>query len=197
MSGQGAMIGAAAGGIYGLASGKDPIKSAMMGAAIGGTGGAMGIPGLSASAAGAGAAGAGAATGTGIGASGASLPGVMGASNTAAGVAAQSALPTGLGGGLPSMIPNMVSTPFSSLAPTAGGMGSAGSFMAGQSGSGGIEQFMRQNPYTTQMGYDYLQSQMQPEPPMAMAQSQGLLRGTQMQPQGQQYQVGVPQFSLI
>jgi hypothetical protein len=38
---------------------------------------------------------------------------------------------------------------------------------------------------------------MQPEPPMAMAQSQGLLRGTQMQPQGQQYQVGVPQFSLI
>jgi hypothetical protein len=79
------------------------------------------------------------------------------------------------------------------------GLGMAGS--AGSAGSagaaGGIEQFMRQNPYTTQMGYDYLQSQMQPEPPMAMAQSQGLLRGTQMQPQGQQYQVGVPQFSLI
>jgi hypothetical protein len=95
------------------------------------------------------------------------------------------------------MIPNMVSTPFSSLAPTAGGMGSAGSFMAGASGSGGIEQFMQQNPYTTQMGYNYLQNQMQPEPQMPMAQSQGLLRGTQMQPQGQQYQVGVPQFSLI
>jgi hypothetical protein len=35
------------------------------------------------------------------------------------------------------------------------------------------------------------------EQQMQMAQPQGLMRGTQMQPQGQQYQVGVPQFSLI
>jgi hypothetical protein len=175
------LIGAALGGGVSAAQGGNPLTGALLGGITGGIG----------------AGAAGAATGTGIGAGGASLPGVMGASNTAAGVAAQSALPTGLGGGLPSMIPNMVSTPFSSLAPTAGGMGSAGSFMAGQSGLGGIEQFMQQNPYTTRMGMDYLQNQMQPEPPMAMAQSQGLLRGTQMQPQGQQYQVGVPQFSLI
>jgi hypothetical protein len=69
--------------------------------------------------------------------------------------------------------------------------------MAASSPFAGFEQFMQQNPNTTRMGMNYLQNQMQPEPPMAMAQSQGLLRGTQMQPQGQQYQVGVPQFSLI
>ncbi len=178
-----AMIGASAGAML---SPKDPLKGAMLGAAGGYSGGAM---------LGVGAGASGAAAGTGIGAGGASLPGVMGASNTAAGVASQTALPAGLGGGLPSMIPNMVSTPFSSLAPTAGGMGSAG--MAGASGLGGIEQFMQQNPYTTQMGYDYLQNKLQGSPQMPMAQSQGLLRGNQMQPQSQQYQVDVPRISLI
>jgi hypothetical protein len=48
MSGQGAAIGAATGATYALATGKDPVKYAMIGGAVGGTGGAMGIPGLSA-----------------------------------------------------------------------------------------------------------------------------------------------------
>jgi len=73
MSGQGAMIGAAVGATYNAARGKDPLKGAMYGAAIGGTGGAMGIPGLSAAGAGTAAAGTTAATtaaGTGLGAAG-------------------------------------------------------------------------------------------------------------------------------
>jgi len=180
------LIGAALGGGMSAARGGNPLTGALLGGITGGIGSAA-----------MGAASAGAATGTGIGAGGASLPGIMGASNTAAGVASQSALPAGLGGGMPSMIPNMVSTPFSSLAPTAGGMGSAGAFMAGQNPFSKFAQFTQENPMLARAGSDYLQNRMQPEPQMPMAQSQGLMRGSQIPQQGQQYQVGVPRISLI
>jgi hypothetical protein len=70
MSGQGAAIGAATGATYALATGKDPVKYAMIGGAVGGTGGAL-----------AGAAGAGTA----------------GASTAAAGTAGTSSALTGAG----------------------------------------------------------------------------------------------------
>lgn len=65
MSGQGAMIGAAVGATYNAARGKDPVKGALAGAAIGGTGGYMGIPGLAGPAS-----LAGTTTGTGLGMAG-------------------------------------------------------------------------------------------------------------------------------
>lgn len=101
MSGQGAMIGAAAGGIYGLATGKDPVKSAMIGAAVGSGGGAL----MGAGATGAGAAStAGATQAAGIAANPALS---MGAANTAAGSAmaapaASSSLLSSFTGGLQS-----------------------------------------------------------------------------------------------
>jgi hypothetical protein len=97
MSGQGALIGAAAGGVYGLATGKDPLKSAMIGAAVGSGGGAL----MGAGATGAGAAGATQAAGI------AAQPALsMGAANTAAGSAmaapASSSLMSSLTSGLKS-----------------------------------------------------------------------------------------------
>ena len=106
MSGQGALIGAAAGGVYGLATGKDPVKSAMIGAAVGGTGGAMGVPGLAGTTAATGAAGAGAAGATQAASIAANPALSMGAANTAAGSAmaapASSSLMSSLTGGLQS-----------------------------------------------------------------------------------------------
>jgi hypothetical protein len=95
MSGQGAMVGAAAGGIYGLASGKDPLKSAMIGAAVGATGGAAGIPGLASAGTAAGTAGAAGAAAGGAGALGATTAaGTAGAGGALTGAGASTAANT-------------------------------------------------------------------------------------------------------
>jgi hypothetical protein len=54
--------------------------------------------------------------------------------------------------------------------------------------------YVSANPMST---LSLANSLMPQEQQMPMAQSQGLLRGNQMQPQGQQYQVDVPRISLI
>lgn len=98
MSGPGAMIGAAAGATYNAARGKDPVKGALIGAALGGTGGAMGVPGLAATTTAAGTAGtaAGTAAGTGLGMAGSAA----GTAGTAAGTAGTGATLAGTGSAL-------------------------------------------------------------------------------------------------
>ena len=85
MSGQGAAIGAATGATYALATGKDPIKYAMIGGAVGGAGpgaaSALGLGGTAAAGAGTAGAAAGGAAGS-LGASGSALTGA-GASTAA------------------------------------------------------------------------------------------------------------------
>jgi hypothetical protein len=189
MSGQGAMIGAAAGGIYGLASGKDPIKSAMMGAAIGGTGGAMGIPGLSAAGAGA-TAGAGTAAGSGL------LAGTSGAT-TAANLTAVPAF------GAPTFSMAAPATSAATGASTAGifanptaaiggnmGMNAPGpsTGLIGSSlnqpslmdalgnGLNSAGQYAQQNPYLTQMGMQSAQQMMQ-QPQAQFAPAGQIQRG--------------------
>ena len=101
MSGQGAMIGAAVGGAYGLATGKDPLKSAMIGAAVGSGGGALMGAGAAGAGAGAGAAGAGAGA-AGAGTAGTALS--YGAANlgTAGTTSASPSLLSKLSGGFQS-----------------------------------------------------------------------------------------------
>lgn len=78
MSGQGAAIGAATGATYALATGKDPVKYAMIGGAVGGAGpgaaSALGLGGTAAAGAGTAGAAAGGAAGS-LGASGSALTG--------------------------------------------------------------------------------------------------------------------------
>lgn len=145
-----AMAGAAAGAAL---SPKDPLTGAMMGGAAGFGGGALMGP-----------AAAGGAVGTGIGAGGASLPGVMGAANTAAGAAAGTALPIGFttNAALPSMIPGAAQTAFGSLAPTAGGVIGGGAAAPGF-GQQALN-FMNQNPTLTNQGFNLANNMMQEEP---------------------------------
>lgn len=58
-------------------------------------------------------------------------------------------------------------------------------------------QFTRQNPLMTNLGGQALQGEMQGQQQMPMAPSAGLLRGTQMQQQPQQFAMARPQISLI
>lgn len=60
-----------------------------------------------------------------------------------------------------------------------------------------FSQFSSQNPLMTNLGSQALQSEMQGQQQMPMAPSAGLLRGTQMQQQPQQYAMARPQISLI
>ncbi len=117
MSAPGAGIGAAAGATYALATGKDPVKYAMIGAAVGGTGGAAlgaggtlaGTAGAAGTAAGAGAAGTGAAAGagaagtyTGLGMAGTSAGTAAGTTSALTGAGASTAAfinPTGVNAG--------------------------------------------------------------------------------------------------
>ena len=222
MSGQGAAIGAATGATYALATGKDPIKYAMIGGAVGG-----GAPG--------------AASALGLtGTTAASL--TPAAAGTTAGTATGSAITAGAGGsaagnltavpayGVPSFqvgasavpsagvfsTPAQVSTfqpltynqatatglqrPFSTaeslLNPNIESSSMAPSFMEQVgSGAGQVGQFAQQNPVLTQMAMQSAQQMMQQ--PQRRSQPPGLLRGNQMQASAPQYQVGVPQVSLI
>lgn len=89
MSGQGAAIGAATGATYALATGKDPVKYAVIGGAVGGAGpgaaSALGLTGTTA-----------ATTAGTVGTAGALTPAAAG---TVAGTSAGSAITAGAGGG--------------------------------------------------------------------------------------------------
>lgn len=222
MSGQGAAIGAATGATYALATGKDPIKYAMIGGAVGG-----GAPG--------------AASALGLtGTTAASL--TPAAAGTTAGTATGNAITAGAGGsaagnltavpayGVPSFqvgasavpsagvfsTPAQVSTfqpltynqatatglqrPFSTaeslLNPNIESSSMAPSFMQQVgSGAGQLGQYAEKNPQLTAMAMQSAQQMMQQ--PQRRASPPGLLRGTQMQVSAPQYQVGVPQVSLI
>jgi hypothetical protein len=63
------------------------------------------------------------------------------------------------------------------------------------SGAGQVGQFAQQNPALNQMAVQSAQQMMQQ--PQRRSQPPGLLRGNQMQVAAPQYQVGVPQVSLI
>ena len=63
------------------------------------------------------------------------------------------------------------------------------------SGAGQLGQYAEKNPQLTAMAMQSAQQMMQQ--PQRQAQPPGLLRGTQMQASAPQYQVGVPQVSLI
>lgn len=246
MSAPGAGIGAAAGATYALATGKDPVKYAMIGAAVGGTGGAaLGAGGTlagtaGAAGAGAGAAGTGAAAGTAAGTAGAA--GTTGAlTGAGASTAANTAFmaPAGVNAGAvmgaSQAAPTLATTTPGIFAPPAGGYQSltagmqqpltyeqatatgmqrpigtfesllnpniesssmAPTFMEQLgSGAGQAGQFAQQNPVLTQMAMQSAQQMMQQ--PQRRSQPPGLLRGTQMQASAPQYQVGVPQVSLI
>jgi hypothetical protein len=226
MSGQGAAIGAATGATYALATGKDPVKYAMIGGAVGGTGGAM-IPGLPAGTA-AGTTAAGTAGGTTIAGTGSALTGAGAstATNTAfmapAGVNAVAApasvgfVPSTTAGYTSAAVPNTIfsspsvvnaSQPLSSVAgqtaalerPLTYGMQGV---EYGQGGTptmmerfGQVGQFAQQNPALTQMAAQSAQGLLQK--PQPRAQPAGLLRGNQIQVQAPQYQVGIPQVTLI
>jgi hypothetical protein len=254
MSAPGAGIGAAAGATYALATGKDPVKYAMIGAAVGGTGGAAlgaggtlaGTAGAAGTAAGAGAAGTGAAAGagaagtyTGLGMAGTSAGTAAGTTSALTGAGASTAAfinPTGVNAGANALMgasqavptgatatpgifsnvtaPISISQPLTYEQATAAGIqrpygtfesllnpniessSMAPSFMEQVgSGAGQVGQFAQQNPVLTQMAMQSAQQMMQQ--PQRRASPPGLLRGNQMQASAPQYQVGVPQVSLI
>lgn len=226
MSAQGAAIGAATGATYALATGKDPIKYAMIGGAVGGGApGAASALGLTSAAP--------ATTAAAL------TPAAVG---TTAGTATGSAITAGAGGsaagnltavpsfGVPSFqvgasavpsagvfsTPAQVSTfqpltynqatatgmqrPFSTaeslLNPNIESSSTAPTFMEQLgSGAGQVGQFAQQNPVLTQMAMQTGQQMLQQ--PQRRSQPPGLLRGNQMQVAAPQYQVGVPQVSLI
>jgi hypothetical protein len=183
MSGQGAAIGAATGATYALATGKDPVKYAMIGGAVGGTGGAL------AGAAGAGTAGAGtAAAGTAGTSSALTGAGASTAANTAfmapAGVnpgtmiGATQAAPAGIFANPAVYTPSSnvaversFGTLESMLNPNIQSSSMAPSFMEQVgSGAGQVGQYAQNNPYLTQMAMQSAQQAMQrPEAPMAPA----------------------------
>lgn len=252
MSGQGAAIGAATGATYALATGKDPIKYAMIGGAVGGAGPAA-LSALGPAAAGAsgaaGAAGTGAAAGagaagtyTGLGMAGTGAAGTTSAlTGAGASTAANTAFmaPAGVNAGAvmgaSQAAPALATTTPGIFAPPAGGYQSltagmqqpltyeqataagmqrpygtfesllnpniesssiAPTFME-QLGSGAsqVGQYAEKNPQLVAMAAQSAQQMMQQ--PQRRSQPPGLLRGNQMQVAAPQYQVGVPQVSLI
>ena len=201
MSGQGAAIGAATGATYALATGKDPVKYAMIGGAVGGTGGALAGVGTGAGTA----AGATQVAGTGGALTGA---GASTAANTAfmapAGVntatminASQAAAPSTFMGAsqAPGIFANPATyTPSSNVAversfgtvesllnPNIQSSSMAPSFME-QVGSGAsqVGQYAQQNPALTQMAMQSAQQAMrQPQAQFAPAGqiSRGQIQG--------------------
>jgi len=191
MSGQGAAIGAATGATYALATGKDPVKYAMIGGAVGGTGGAMGIPGLSAGTA----AGATQVAGSGSALTGA---GASTAANTAfmapAGVNPGTMIGASQGAGytsaaVPSTIfstPSAVNTAMTPAVERPLTYGMPG-VEYGQGGTptmmerfGQVGQYAQNNPYLTQMAMQSAQQALQqPEARMAPAGqvSRGQIQG--------------------
>jgi hypothetical protein len=181
-----------------MLSPKDPLKGAMLGAA-GGYGGTAMLTGGLGAAGGAGLTAGSSALAPGLGASlgagGSAMGGGVGLTAGAGSLAPSLGASLGAGG---STAAGLSAGQAALAAPSAfTGVGLAPAGMAGASGLGGIEQFMQQNPYTTQMGYDYLQNKLQGSPQMPMAQSQGLLRGNQIPTGNSQYELGVPRISLI
>jgi hypothetical protein len=218
MSGQGAMIGAAVGATYNAARGEDPLKGAMYGAAIGGTGGAMGVPGLSGAAAGTGATAAGTGSAlTGAGASTSLNTAFMNAAGVNAGANATMGAGQAAAPGIFSNVtaPLSVSQPLSSAAGQTAGMertfGPVESLLNPNiqssslnnesllqrlgTGAGELGQFAQQNPVLTQMAAQTGQSLLQQREPQL--QSPGLMRGSPSQVAAPQYQVGIPKVSLI
>jgi hypothetical protein len=206
MSGQGAAIGAATGATYALATGKDPVKYAMIGGAVGGAGpGAASALGLGGTAAGTTAAGATQVAGTGSALTGA---GASTAANTmfanAAGVnpatvinASQAAAPGTLMGAsqAPGIFANPATyTPSSNVAversfgtvesllnPNIQSSSMAPSFME-QVGSGASQlgKYAQQNPQLTNQAMQSAQQAMrQPEAQFAPA---GQVNRGQIQP---------------
>lgn len=213
-----AVVGASVGAMMNK---KDPLKGAMLGA-VGGYGGAALMPtlGVGSTVAGLTPAAAGTTAGTATGSAitagaggsaagnltavpafggssfqvGASAVPSAGVFSTPAQVSAFQPLSSAAGqtagmertfGPIESLLnPNIES---SSMAPT---------FME-QLGSGASQagQFAQQNPALTQMAVQSAQQMMQQ--PQRRSQPPGLLRGNQMQASAPQYQVGVPQVSLI
>ena len=193
MSGQGAAIGAATGATYALATGKDPVKYAMIGGAVGGTGGAL------AGAAGAGTAGAGtAAAGTAGTSSALTGAGASTAANTAfmapAGVNPGTMIGASQGAGytsaaVPSTIfstPSAVNTAMTPAVERPLTYGMPG-VEYGQGGSptimerfGQVGQYAQQNPVLSQMAMQSAQQLLrQPEAPIAPA---GQINRGQIQP---------------
>jgi hypothetical protein len=191
MSGQGAAIGAATGATYALATGKDPVKYAMIGGAVGGTGGAMGIPGLSAGTAagatqvaGSGSALTGAGASTGANTMFANAAGV----NPGTVIGASQAAPAGIFANPVAYTPSSnvaVDRSFGTLEsifnPNIQSSSMAPSFMEQVgSGAGQVGQYAQNNPYLTQMAMQSAQQAMQrPEAPMAPAGqvSRGQIQG--------------------
>jgi hypothetical protein len=187
MSGQGAAIGAATGATYALATGKDPVKYAMIGGAVGGTGGAMGIPGLSAGTA-AGAtqvAGSGSAL-TGAGASTAANTAFMAPAGVNPGtmIGASQAAPAGIFANPVAYTPSSnvavdrsFGTLESMLNPNIQSSSMAPSFMEQVgSGAGQVGQYAQNNPYLTQMAMQSAQQAMQ-QPQAQMAPAGQVSRG--------------------
>ena len=202
MSGQGAAIGAATGATYALATGKDPVKYAMIGGAVGGAGpGAASALGFGGTAAGTTAAGATQVAGTGSALTGA---GASTAANTAfmapVGVnpgtmigASQAAAPSTFMGAsqAPGIFANPATyTPSSNVAversfgtvesllnPNIQSSSMAPSFME-QVGSGAsqVGQYAQQNPVLTQMAAQTAQQAMQ-QPEARMAPAGQISRG--------------------
>jgi hypothetical protein len=217
-----AVVGASVGAMMNK---KDPLKGAMLGA-VGGYGGAALMPaGAAGTYTGLGMAGtsAGTAAGTtsaltGTGASTAAFinpTGVNAGANALMG--ASQAVPTGATA-TPGIFSNVtapisISQPLTYEQATATGLqrsyglesllnpniessSMAPSFMEQVgSGAGQVGQFAQQNPVLTQMAMQSAQQMMQQ--PQRRSQPPGLLRGNQMQASAPQYQVGVPQVSLI
>ena len=181
MSGQGAAIGAATGATYALATGKDPVKYAMIGGAVGGTGGAMGIPGLSAGTAagatqvaGSGSALTGAGASTGANTMFANAAGV----NPGTMIGASQAAPAGIFANPVAYTPSLnvpVERSFGTLEsifnPNIQSSSMAPSFMEQVgSGAGQIGKYAQNNPYLTQMAAQTAQQALQqPEARMAPA----------------------------
>jgi hypothetical protein len=191
MSGQGAAIGAATGATYALATGKDPVKYAMIGGAVGGTGGAMGIPGLSAGTAagatqvaGSGSALTGAGASTGANTMFANAAGV----NPGTMIGASQAAPAGIFANPVAYTPSLnvpVERSFGTLEsifnPNIQSSSMAPSFMEQVgSGAGQIGKYAQNNPYLTQMAAQTAQQALQqPEARMAPAGqvSRGEIKG--------------------
>ena len=169
---------------------KDPLKGALLGAA-GGYGGAT----LFAGAGAAGAAGSSAMPGI---AGGSVAPGAFGAPAITPTVSTIAPSGTGIFSslGTPSLGGITPYTPGPSTGLIPSSMAPATTFMESvTSGLKDFQKFTQQNPVLTQMGVQTAQSLLSQQEPQLPAP--GLMRGSAIQMQPRQYQVGVPQISLI
>lgn len=182
-----AIIGASAGAMLNK---KDPLKGALLGAA-GGFGGATMLAGAGA----AGAAGTAAMPGV---AGGAIAPGAFGAPAIAPTVSTIAPSGTGIFSslGTPALGGITPYTPGPSTGLISSSLAPAPTFM--ENITGGLKDFQKftqQNPTLTQMGVQASQNLLSQQEPQLPAP--GLMRGSAIQTQPRQYQIGVPQVSLI